>query len=537
MKKSILVRSVLILVVILIAFFSIWTPGEGLHLDLALDLQGGSMFILRVDTTEAVAAETSQYAGYLRSKVQDEGIANASVKAIGSKIELRIGTTNPAHRETVEEIINDNFPEFDFAQPSRESGELVYSLTWKPRRLKEFKEETVKTVENNLRNRIDEIGVQEPNVTTQPESSEEAGSRIVIQLPGLEDTEWAKEVLRRQAYLEWLPGAGEPGNTEAEVITQLGGTLPENIEVLPEVIGTDKDGKEIYRYWPLRKEPIVTGGELKYARLGRDDRGGPAVSFYLKANAASRFWDFTGAHKGERLVIVLDKRVLSAPMIQAQIADSGIIEGNFTQKEAETLSMLLRSGALPAKPVFLHENRVGPTLGADAKNKGILAAIVGLVISIAFLTVYYKLSGLNAVVALLLNMILILGAMAVMRAKMSLPGIAGLILSIGMAIDANILIFERIREELDLGKTVRASVMGGFQKAMVTILDSNITTIISGIFLFNFGTGPIKGFAIVLIVGIIASMFTAIFVSRTIYMILFKLFPGTEKQEFAKTLI
>jgi preprotein translocase subunit SecD len=537
MKKSILVRSVLILVVIIIAFFSIWTPGEGLHLDLALDLQGGSMFVLRVDTKEAVAAETSQYSGYLRTKIQDEGITNAAVKAVGSKIELRIGTGNPAHRETVEDIINDNFTEFDFAQPVRESGELVYTLNWKPRKLKEFKEETVKTVENNLRNRIDEIGVQEPNVTTQPESSEEAGARIVIQLPGLEDTEWAKEVLRRQAYLEWVPGAGDPGNSQEDVIKQLGGILPEGIEVLPELVGQDQSGKDIFRYWPLRKDPIVTGGELKYARLGRDDRGGPAVSFYLKANAASRFWDYTGAHKGERLVIVLDKKVISAPNIAAQISDSGIIEGNFTQKEAETLAMLLRSGALPAKPVFLHENRVGPTLGADAKSKGILAAVLGLVIAVVFLTIYYKLSGFNAVVALLINMVLILGAMGAMKAKMSLPGIAGLILSIGMAIDANILIFERIREELDLGKTVRASVMGGFQKAMVTILDSNITTIISGVFLFNFGTGPIKGFAIVLIVGIIASLFTAIFVSRTIYMILFKLFPGTEKQEFVKALI
>jgi preprotein translocase subunit SecD len=537
MRKSILVRSVLILVVILVAFFSIWTPGEGLHLDLALDLQGGVMFILRVDTKDAVAAETSQYAGYLRSQVQDEGVANASVKPIGDKIEVRIGSANPAHKETVESLINDHFTEFEYDEPLRDSGDLVYSLNWKPRKLKEFKEETVRTVENNLRNRIDEIGVQEPNVTTQPESSEEAGARIVIQLPGLEDREWAKEVLRRQAYLEWLPGAGEPEKSAEDVMRQLGGTLPENMEILPELVGKDNSGNDVFRYWPLRKEPIVTGGELKYARLGRDDRGGPAVSFYLKATAANRFWDYTGAHKGERLVIVLDKKVISAPVIQAQISDSGIIEGQFSQKEAETLSMLLRSGALPAKPIFLHENHVGPTLGADAKSKGIMAAILGLAVAIAFVTIYYKLSGFNAVASLLINMVLILGAMAMLKAKMSLPGIAGLILSIGMAIDANILIFERIREELDFGKTVRASVMGGFQKAMVTILDSNITTIISGVFLFNFGTGPIKGFAIVLIIGIVASLFTAIFVSRTIYMILFKLFPGTEKKEFVKALI
>jgi preprotein translocase subunit SecD len=537
MRKSILVRSVLILVVILVSFLSVWIPGEGWNINLALDLQGGVMFVLRVDTKDAVAAETSQYASYMRTQIQDEGIANASVKSTGGKIEVRIGSSNPAHKETVEKLINDNFTQFEYAEPLRESGDLVYSLNWKPRKLKEFKEETVKTVENNLRNRIDEIGVQEPNVTTQPESSEEAGSRIIIQLPGLEDTEWAKEVLRRQAYLEWLPGAGEPERSYEDVVRQLGGKLPEDMEILPELVGKDKNGKDVFRYWPLKKEPIVTGGELKYARLGRDDRGGPAVSFYLKANAATRFWDYTGAHKGERLVIVLDKKVISAPNIGAQISDSGIIEGHFSQKEAETLAMLLRSGALPAKPIFLHENRVGPTLGADAKNKGIFSAILGLVVVIGCVLVYYKVSGLNAVASLLINVVIILGAMGMLNAKMSLPGIAGLILTIGMAIDANILIFERIREELDIGKTTRAAVTSGFQKAIVTILDTNLTTIISGLCLFNFGTGPIKGFAIVLIIGLLASLFTAIFVSRTLYLILFKLFPGSEKKEFVKALI
>lgn len=537
MRKSLLVRLVLILVVILVAFFSIWIPGKGWNINLALDLQGGVMFVLRVDTKDAVAAETSQNASYLRNQLQDEGIADASVNPSWNKIEVRIGSTNPAHRETLEKLINDHFAQFDYTEPMRESGDLVYTLTWKPRQLKQFKEETVKTVENNLRNRIDEIGVQEPNVTTQQESSEEAGARIVIQLPGLEDTEWAKDVLRRQAYLEWLPGAGEPGRTVDEVKAKFGGTVPENIDILPELVGKDDKGNDVLRWWPLRKEPIVTGGELKYARLGRDENGRPAVSFYLKANAASRFWDYTGAHKGERLVIVLDKKVISAPNIGAQIGDSGIIQGGFTQKEAETLAMLLRSGALPAKPIFLHENRVGPTLGADAKNKGIMSGILGLIVVVGCVLIYYKVSGINAVVSLVVNILLILGAMALLNAKMSLPGIGGLILTIGMAIDANILIFERIREELDIGKNVRAAVSGGFQKAMVTILDTNLTTIISGLCLFNFGTGPIKGFAIVLIIGLLASLFTAIFVSRTLYLLMFKLFPKTEKSEFSKALI
>jgi len=533
MRKRILVRMIIIVIVIAVALLSIEEQG----IKLALDLQGGVMFVLRVQTMEAVKAETSQYSGYLKNELEDEGITDYAVTAGDDNIEVRIGAANPAHREALETIIDDKFEQFDYLDPKRRSGEYIYNLTWKEKHLKELKQATVRQVENSLRNRIDAIGVEEPNITTQRETTEETGERIIVQLPGLDDTQWAKEVLKRQAYLEWLPGVGEPAATKEGVLEQFGGKQPEGTLVLPQVEETESGEQKTVAWFCVKEEPIVTGGGLKYARLGQDGTGSPAVSFYLKANAADRFWEYTGAHKDERLVIVLDKKVISAPVIRAQISDTGIIEGNFTRKEADTLALLLRSGSLPAKPVFLHETRVGPTLGADSKEKGIRAVIIGLIFVMIFMLLYYKVAGLNSITALIMNIVLILGALAMLNAKLSLPGIAGLILTIGMAVDANVLIFERIREELDTGKTIRSAVNGGFGKALLTVLDANITTLIAAIFLFNFGTGPIKGFAIVLIIGIIASLFTAIFVSRTLFLLLFKIFPFAEKKEFSKALI
>lgn len=535
MNKRILVRFIIIIIVLLVAVMSIMENGVGT----ALDLQGGVMFVLRVQTDEAVKAETAQFAGYLRNALEDEGITESNVAATDDRIEVRIGATNPAHQDTFEDILDDRFEQLEFAEPRRESGEYVYNLVWKSKALKELRQDTVKQVVNSLKNRIDAIGVEEPNITTQREATEETGERIIIQLPGLDDTEWAKQILKRQAYLEWLPSVGETAGTEQGILDQFGGKLPANHSIFREEV--KKKGNETgpvqYIYHCLKNDPIITGGELKYARLSQDERGNPAVGFYLKVAAADRFWEYTGAHIGERLAIVLDKKVISSPTIQGQIPDSGIITGNFTRQEANDMALLLRSGSLPAKPIFLHETRVGPTLGADSKEKGISAAILGIVIVMAFMLFYYKLAGLNSVTALLMNIFLIFGVLAMLKAKLSLPGIAGLILTIGMAVDANVLIFERIREELDAGKTTKSAVGSGFSKAMFTILDANITTLIAAVFLFNFGTGPIKGFAIVLIIGILASLFTAIFVSRTLFLLLFRMFPGAEKKEFGKILI
>jgi preprotein translocase subunit SecD len=533
MRKRLLGRFIVILIVLAVAVFSYLENG----ITPALDLQGGVMFVLRVQTDEAVRAETSQNATQLKNYLESEGLTNYVVQADNDKINVRINDDNAAHKETVENVIDDHLDEFEYLDPIHENGEYHYSLTWVPRRLKDFKKQTVEQVKNTLSRRIDEIGVEEPNITTQQESTEEAGERIIIQLPGLEDTDWAKDILKRQAYLQWVPVTGEPGSSEQEVLKQFGGTVPEGHGIYREEVPTEEGKAPRYIYYCLKEEPIITGAQLKYARFSQDEHGRPAVGFYLKATAADIFWDYTGSHLKERLAIVLDGKVISAPTIQAQIADNGIITGAANRQEANTLALLLRSGALPAKPVFLHETRVGPTLGADSKEKGIKAAVLGLVVVMIFMIIYYKIAGINSVIALILNIILVLGALAMLKAKLSLPGIAGLILTIGMAVDANVLIFERIREELDTGKTIRSSVNSGFGKALLTIFDANITTLIAAFFLLNFGTGPIRGFAIVLMIGILASLFTAIFVSRTLFLFLFKILPGTEKQGFGKILI
>jgi preprotein translocase subunit SecD len=304
------------------------------------------------------------------------------------------------------------------------------------------------------------------------------------------------------------------------LLAPTGGVVPADSEVVSgdqegfegEVIGT--------AYYLVKKSSIITGRELRTARRDQDEYGQATVSFSLQPAAIDKFADYTGSHIGTAMAIILDNTVMSAPVIRSRIPGDGQIEGNFSIEEAEDLALVLRAGALPAKVKYLEERTVGPSLGHDSIVRGVRAAVTGLLIVMLFMLVYYKLSGLNANVALVLNIIILMGAMAYFSATLTLPGIAGVILTIGMAVDANVLIFERIREELDVGKTVRSAIETGFSRAFGTILDANLTTFIAALFLFQFGTGPIKGFAVTLSIGILASMFTAVFVSRTIYMLL-----------------
>ena len=263
--------------------------------------------------------------------------------------------------------------------------------------------------------------------------------------------------------------------------------------------------------------PIVEGGELKDARLAQDDFGLPAIGFTLEATSAQKFGDFTATHIGRQLAIVLDDRVQQAPSIESRIDGDGIISGRFTLEEASDKALMLRSGALPASIKYLEDRSVGPSLGAESIRQGVLAAELGMALVVVFMLIYYKGAGINAVVALALNLLIVMGVMAAIGAVLTLPGIAGLILLIGMSVDANVLIFERIREELALGKTVKSSIDAGFSKAFSAILDANVTTLIAAVFLFQFGTGPVKGFAVTISIGIVASMFTALFVSRLMF--------------------
>jgi len=359
-----------------------------------------------------------------------------------------------------------------------------------------------------------------------------------VPLPGVEDPERVKDLIGSPAYLEWKlvkvpPGVTadrfEPPTSEEAVARLFPGGLPDDVEILPQD-RTTRDGRPITVYWPVTRSSPLTGNDLKNSRRDMDRFGSPAVNFLLTAEAGQRFQDLTRQNQGQLLAIVLDRKVISAPRINAVIADQGIIEGgNFTMESAEDLALKLRSGALPAGMEILEERTVGPSLGADSVRQGIVASAIGSLVVVLFMLVYYRLSGVNATFALALNLLILLGAMAYVHSTLTLPGIAGIALTVGMAVDANVLIFERIREELRLGRTVKAAIHAGFEKALSTIVDGNLTTLIAGIFLYAYGSGPVRGFAVTLNVGILANLFTAVFVSRTVFDTLLSLNPRAER--------
>jgi preprotein translocase subunit SecD len=313
------------------------------------------------------------------------------------------------------------------------------------------------------------------------------------------------------------PGGG-PFTSREAALSQSGGVVPEGKELLPSVRRFSEGSSSPTEEWYLlNKVASITGRDLKTANPSSDEFGKPAVSFNLTSDGANRFEKVTGSNIGKQLAIVLDGKVQSAPNIKGQIRDSGQISGSFTHEQANDLALVLRSGALPASLTYLEERTVGASLGNDSIRQGIIASIVGLAAVVVFMVIYYRLSGVNAAVALILNLVLTMAAMAYIGATLTLPGIAGVVLSIGMAVDSNVLIFERIREELWSGKNVVSSVNTGFDKAFATIIDTHVTTMVSILFLFLFGTGPVKGFAVVLFWGLAANLFTAVFVSKFIF--------------------
>jgi preprotein translocase subunit SecD len=371
---------------------------------------------------------------------------------------------------------------------------------------------TVETIDN----RVNALGVTEPYIA--PESN----SRIVIQLPGVDDPARVKDIIKTTAQLQFRLVEGEPASDPTAVLTSVPPNMKTEVDVLA---GTREDAlgrSSGVEYYAVRKTVPVTGTDLKNARVSKGQLGQPNVSFSLTPDGARKFGDLTGQNIKRRLAIVLDNKVVSAPVINSQINESGVIEGNFTAQQAADLSLVLRSGSLPASLTVLEERTVGPSLGRDSIHQGVLASLVGFIALILAVLLYYKGAGVNAVLALLLNLVILLGMMAIFHATLTLPGIAGIILTLGMAIDSNVLVFERIREELRDGKVVRAAIENGFSRAFGTIIDTHMTTIISALFLFQFGTGPIKGFAVTLLIGLFASVFTAFFVSRVIFDVMYK---------------
>ncbi len=511
MDKRIMYRIGLILVVVGLAIWSVYPPGE--RINYGLDLSGGVHLVLQVQTDDAIKAELDDAAIRLRSIAEEKGITLGDVTTDLEDKSLSFTVPEGVDRTVLSDIAGDYFGDYDLQR-----GAGTWKLKFKANTEKYIRDQAVRKGLETINNRVDQFGVAEPRINRQGID----GDRILVQLPGVDDPERVKDIISKTAFLEFKEVLGGPAPDRASLLQAVGGTVPPDAEVaMGDRVGFE--GQVIGRdYYLLKKAAIVTGRDLRTARRSQDQFGQPNVRFDLVPSAADKFGAYTESHIGTPMAIVLDGKVMSAPVIRARITDSGVIEGNYTIDEAEDLALVLRAGALPASLVYLEERTVGPSLGHDSVVRGVRAIVAGMLLVMVFMVVYYKFSGVNAVLALVLNLVILMGAMAYFRATLTLPGIAGILLTIGMAVDANVLIFERIREELKVGKTVRAAIDTGFGRAFGTILDANLTTLIAALFLFQFGTGPIKGFAVTLTIGILASMFTAVFVSRTMYMVVLR---------------
>jgi preprotein translocase subunit SecD len=473
---------------------------------LGLDLRGGIHLVLQVQTDDALKIEADEAIAHLNEQNKDQALNLGAATRTGPAT-FNVVVSPSTDTDKLNDAIKRYLPGWQY---SRQGTTWAFSLGGPAR--KTLSEEAVQQAVETIRNRIDQFGVSEPVIAREGEN------RIVVQLPGVDDPRRVKDIIKSTAFLELKLVTAGPMSDRTALLAQSGGQVPPDQEVV-EGNSTDQDPTSPKVYYLLQKIAAVTGRDIKNARPSQDQNNRPAVSFSLKAEGATKFDKVTGGNIGRNLAIVLDNKVQSAPRIDGRISDSGIITGSFTPERANDLALILRSGALPAGLVYLEERTVGPSLGLDSIKKGITAAVLGALLVFLTMVVYYRRSGFNAVLALVLNAIILLGVLAQFGATLTLPGIAGFILTIGMAVDSNVLIFERIREELREGKTPKTAIDNGFSKAFLTIVDTHVTTVVSALFLFQFGTGPVKGFAVTLIVGLAASMFTAVYVSKTIFML------------------
>lgn len=485
-------------------------PNKGIVL--GLDLQGGLHLVFEVEGDKAVEITTQRYASGLKELFTKKN-KNVDVVVNGLNIEIRPSTLD------IRKLVEDNYPTLSIV----ESGDkLVYRIS--DREVKRIKDNSADQALETIRNRIDQFGVTEPTIHRQGENE------IVVQLPGVKDPKRAIELIGKTAQLEFklvddeapvaaeLPQSILPGEEEV-ILKQFADKIPEGDEILFEKKVNKETGA--IRKIPilLKKEAVLTGDLLSDAKVSIDTRfNEPYVSLSFNATGAKIFEEITGANIKKRLAIILDNTVYSAPVIQERISGGNAqITGNFTLEEAKDLSIVLRAGALPAPLKMLQNVTVGPSLGRDSIEAGKIAGIIGTIAVVVFMIFYYRLSGLIADFALLLNIILLLGAMASLNATLTLPGIAGIILAIGMAVDSNVLMFERMRDEIRAGKTPRAAVDSGYKKAFWTIFDSHVTTLITAAVLFQFGTGPIKGFAVTLSLGVAINLFTALIGTKAVF--------------------
>lgn len=517
-RRELRVRATLYGAFILACIVAMWPPKDRIHL--GLDLKGGIHLVMQVVTDEALSAITGDQVQAARDQANRKGIVFSSIQLV-DPISFAVEGVEPARVKDMRDLLKDFFRQ---GWEIREPGEGRFLVKMTDGFARQMREQTVREVMRTLERRVNQLGVAEPVIAIHGEK----GDQILIQLPGVSDVEQAKKVIQTTAQLHLKLVEDQAGSREA-LLQKSAGQVPEGKEV---VQGQgDTPGQPVF--YLVSRESVITGRDLKNARVSVDENNQPAVSFSLNTNGASKFKAATGANVGRQLAIVLDDMVESAPVIRGQISDEGQISGRFTTEEADILAKVLRAGALPATLKPLQELTVGPSLGKDSVRAGVTASIAGMAFLGIFMLVYYRLSGVNAVVALIANVVILMGAMAYSGATLTLPGIAGVILTIGVGVDTNVLVFERIREELRNGKTVRAAVQNGFERVWITILDTHATALIAAAFLFQFGTGPIKGFAVTLVMGLIANVFASYFVSKFLFEWVLGKGQATTQQQFS----
>lgn len=530
MQKNLLAKTGLIIAVLLVFLYGIFGIPKGLsgdalkesvlnNIKLGLDLKGGTHLILEVMVNEAVSAETDHAIELLKDElgkahVTFTDITKPDPKDQPEKVEIKGVSIDAASQ--LRGIVSDRLRDYDIVNGANNT----WILTMKPSAVNDLKNRTVEQSIEAIRTRVDSLGVSEPLI----QRNGMGNNQILVQLPGVDDPGRVKEIIQSTARLEihQVFNGGQPYASEQAALQALGGVLPPGRVLMhgSGSMGGDTSADQVYL---VSKIPVVGGTDIRDARPSTDQQGRPNVTFNLTAAAGQKFAAFTSSHNetgpdpDHYLAVVLDNKIREVASIRTEIRDTGEIEGGFTEQSAKDLSMLLRSGALPASLHYLTERTVGPSLGADSVRSGVRAAVAGMVAVLIFMLVYYRGAGINADVALIFNLIILLGFMGFTSSVLTLPGIAGVILTVGMGVDSNVLIFERIREELRAGKAAAAAVDQGFDRAWTTILDTHVTTIVSAIILFFVGSGPVRGFAVTLTFGLLANLFTAVFVSRVIF--------------------
>jgi len=502
MRKQLWLRIGIVVVVIAVSTWYLYPPRKTINL--GLDLQGGIHLVLGVDVDKALEAQVDRAADAIRADLEKKGIGVSRIERRGAT-ELVVQLASPQTWNDAQGVFREQAA-FESKEADQAAGRVT--LAFRAKEAATLRELAVRQGLETIRNRVDQFGVAEPSIQQQGDN------RILIQLPGVQDPERAKALIGKIALLEFklLDDRVDPE-------TALRSGVPPGDEILYQR-RVDKETKQERRIpYVVQRKVLLTGRDLATARVSIDQNTSePYVSVEFNAAGAKAFGDLTDANVGKRLAIVLDGNVHSAPVIRERIpSGKAQITGGFTTEDATDLAIVLRAGALPAPVKVLEERTVGPSLGADSIRKGLLSTLTAALAVVVFMLIYYRLSGLIADVALALNLLILMAAMAGFHATLTLPGIAGVVLTIGMAVDTNILIFERIREELRAGKTVRSAIDAGFSRAFRTVIDTHVTVLVSAAILYQFGTGPVKGFAVSLAIGILASLFTAVFFTRLVF--------------------